>query len=301
MSTSSGRDERKFCTRCDHTLNEHARERDSKCKKCKKIFEICQTGLHGIEKSGAWKLCFIPCSCGKDYWPDLAKAAKPLEPHEYKIGHPGYRPLLYPEDEDGDDATHDDSQTDAGETEDSFTTPHKSSSSAAQSGRSRVDSAGSEDPLAWSPNTYQQRTGSMAGLVEDLTNTHIDDPGPQSKAAAGDTRREMSRISEWSDCYWSAEYKCEVRQRENAAIASGWEYEYRTADNSKGKAAQSRIGEWGDWYWSAEYTCEVRQRENAAIASGWQYEYRAANKSKGEATQSSKPSSRTQKQRKGKK
>lgn len=35
----------------------------------------------------------MPCYCGVKYYPDKALAARPLEPHEYVSGHPGYRPL----------------------------------------------------------------------------------------------------------------------------------------------------------------------------------------------------------------
>lgn len=44
MSTSSGRGG--FCTRCDHANNEHAHQRDSKCKT--KLVSVYQLALEGI-------------------------------------------------------------------------------------------------------------------------------------------------------------------------------------------------------------------------------------------------------------
>jgi hypothetical protein len=232
----------------------------------------------------------VPCGCGKKYYPDKAKAAVPLEPHLYIQSHPGYRPL-YP-DEDKIDSTIDYSPTDAGGAEDSFSTPQKGeSSSTAQSsqGHTRTDS-GDSDPLGWSPKTYNQRTGSIVGLVEDLANTHIEDPGSTSTAAKGNKEDNISGIGDWSAWYWSDVYQCNSRHRENAAVTGGWEYEYDTA---KGKESQSRIGDWSVWYWSDEYHCNARHRENAAVTGGWEYEYDVA-------TTSSKPSKKDLTSGKGK-
>lgn len=107
----------------------------------------------------------------------------------------------------------------------------------AQSGHTRANSGESEDPLAWSPGTYQQRTRSIARLVEDMTNTHIEDPGSASTSAVkGNDRVDASRIGDWCDWYWSAEYKCEARHGENNAATGGWEYEYRSADTAPSHA-----------------------------------------------------------------
>ncbi|KAK5632461.1 hypothetical protein RRF57_008175 [Xylaria bambusicola] len=93
MSTSSKR--KGECPRCGHQMNEHAASKESKCKKCKQCFDICQCGYHGIEGEdpGGWRICYIPCNCGKKYYPDKAKAARDLQPHEYRPEHDGYRPL----------------------------------------------------------------------------------------------------------------------------------------------------------------------------------------------------------------
>ncbi|KAH7302996.1 hypothetical protein B0I35DRAFT_447498 [Stachybotrys elegans] len=91
MSTSSGREG--SCSFCGHWMNEHAREEDSNCKKCKKLFSICQAGRHGPrgDRRG-WRICDIPCSCGSKYYPDKAKAAKPLAADEHKSYQPPAEP-----------------------------------------------------------------------------------------------------------------------------------------------------------------------------------------------------------------
>jgi hypothetical protein len=136
MSTSSGRDKR--YGPCGHFLDGHAYTRDSKCKKCKKIFDICQVATHR-----GWRICFIPCSCGEAYYPDKARAAVPLASHEYHPDHPGYRALT--------------------PVEDDYDTTDQASPSLAQGGDmglARTDSTGS-DPLGWSAERYQQETGSI--------------------------------------------------------------------------------------------------------------------------------------------
>ncbi|KAL2176554.1 uncharacterized protein P884DRAFT_278264 [Thermothelomyces heterothallicus CBS 202.75] len=76
MTTSSGR--KGFCARCGHPMNGHTAAREAKCKK--------------MQKKG-WRICHKPCYCGVEYYPDKARSARPLEPHEYKPDHPGFRPL----------------------------------------------------------------------------------------------------------------------------------------------------------------------------------------------------------------
>ena len=204
MSTSSGR--KGDCERCGHMLNEHAHERDSKCKKCKKLFEICQAHIHGSE--GGWRLCYVPCSCGKKYYPDKARAAVALAPHEYKADHPGYRPL--PPDEEYEETT--------GHTADDSSSPPPEGG-AWSAGHDRADSGGSEDPLSWSKARYEQETGSIAELVEDL-----------DKARIGDTLN-------WSSWSWSKKWGQWERVRETSPGV--WDYEY-----------QVLLGHWSDWSWS---------------------------------------------------
>jgi hypothetical protein len=116
--------------------------------------------------------------------------------------------------------TIDDSQVNTGGAEESVPTPQKGGSwSMAQSGHTRIDSGESEDPLAWSPGTYQQRTTYIAGLVEDMSNTHIEDPGSASTSAVkGNDRADASGIGDW---YWSAEYKCKARAKTMRLQAAG--------------------------------------------------------------------------------
>lgn len=39
-----------------------------------------------------WRICWLPCSCGEEYYPDKARATRPLASHEYRPGHAGFRP-----------------------------------------------------------------------------------------------------------------------------------------------------------------------------------------------------------------
>ncbi|KAK6841032.1 hypothetical protein PG989_005626 [Apiospora arundinis] len=80
MSASSGRDG--FCAQCGIPNNEHASLKDSKCKKCGKFWQICQSLIFA-----QWRICFQPCHCDKQQWPDKAKAAIPLQPDEYAASH----------------------------------------------------------------------------------------------------------------------------------------------------------------------------------------------------------------------
>ena len=83
-------------------MNGHTKASWSKCKKCKKRFFICQAGSHGPKGARGWKICSKPCSCGRKYYPDTAKAATDLEPAQYGSAHPaqtgakGYNPIYYP-------------------------------------------------------------------------------------------------------------------------------------------------------------------------------------------------------------
>jgi len=95
MPTSSGR--KGSCKRCGHPLNEHARKSESKCKECKSHFEICQQTYLGIS---GYRLCYVPCTCGKINYPTRRRVVTPLEPYEYLPDHPGYRPREYSDEEE---------------------------------------------------------------------------------------------------------------------------------------------------------------------------------------------------------
>ncbi|KFY96770.1 hypothetical protein V500_02320 [Pseudogymnoascus sp. VKM F-4518 (FW-2643)] len=103
MSTNSGREG--TCERCDHPKDGHARKSESKCKNkaCGKQWEICQGGVHGEVQDNLRRICYKPCNCKEKYYPDKVKFALPLAPHEYKIGHPGYRALSQEEEEDDEE------------------------------------------------------------------------------------------------------------------------------------------------------------------------------------------------------
>lgn len=152
-------------------MNDHAARRDSKCRKCKQAFVICQVGYHGEggHSPEGWRICFQPCYCGVEYYPDKARAARPLESHEYTPDHPGFRPL-------GDgwaDTTADYTASEC--TTDYTTTAHTNYIAATgaavasgdgafrtQAQHSRQPSEGPEDPIA-SPDTAASGTAVLVG------------------------------------------------------------------------------------------------------------------------------------------
>ncbi|KAB5572224.1 hypothetical protein GE09DRAFT_1216810 [Coniochaeta sp. 2T2.1] len=78
-------------------MSGHTAAKYSKCGRCGQRVVVCQAGSHGcmhpeVDASG-WRICYVPCYCGNDYYPDTAKAATPLQPWEYKSDHPAYRPV----------------------------------------------------------------------------------------------------------------------------------------------------------------------------------------------------------------
>jgi hypothetical protein len=104
---------------------------------------------------------FIPCNYGEEFYPDKARAVVPLASYEYEPSHPGYRART-PENDEYD------------------TMAHKASSSEFQgegyAGDARSDSAGSEDPLAWSTERYRyETTGRIDKLAVTLRQTHIEE------------------------------------------------------------------------------------------------------------------------------
>lgn len=87
MSTNSG--ESGFCRYCSHSMNEHTKKALSKCKKCKARFLICQAAWH--DKGSGWRLCEVPCACGRKYYPSTAKGARPLHESEFGENHPQFK------------------------------------------------------------------------------------------------------------------------------------------------------------------------------------------------------------------
>jgi hypothetical protein len=221
MSTSSGR--KGSCERCGHFLDGHARTSESKCKKCHKLFDICQVATHR-----GWRICFIPCNCGEKYYPDKARAAVPLASHEYQPNHPGYRALT-PENEEYD------------------TTTDQASSSTAKEGyadHARNDSTGS-DPLAWSTERYQRETtGSMDELVDTMHGTHIGG----------------SSITVWSEWAWDAGRQQWGRYRMSAGE---YEYEWQAPESSSSstsKPEESTNPDWSEWEFNEEHQRWCRGR-----------------------------------------
>ena len=221
MSTSSGR--KGYCSRCGHANNEHAREKEAKCKKCKKGFEVCQVGVHGDVSSPGWRICFAPCTCGEKYYPDKAKSAKPLEPHEYVTTHAGYRAMSYP---DENDISFNTSQDAASKAVGYVSTPGGSSAGQVSYGHARGPSNESMDPLSWTPRRIAQYT--VNSITEDLSNVQIESG---------------SGVSSWSAWEWSDEYECDYRYRQNSAMEGGYEYDYRpAASTSKHHKSKERKG-----------------------------------------------------------
>ncbi|APA15906.1 hypothetical protein sscle_15g106760 [Sclerotinia sclerotiorum 1980 UF-70] len=111
---------------------------ESQCKKCKKVFEICQV----LEHEG-WRICFIPCYCGEQYYPEKARATFPLASHEYK--------------------------------------PHSTTDEASSfleeggkfTGHSRTDSTDSENPLAWSAERFDEETMGLDKWVDTTSNSQV--------------------------------------------------------------------------------------------------------------------------------
>ncbi|KAL6406412.1 hypothetical protein AUP68_09206 [Ilyonectria robusta] len=194
MSTSSGR--KGSCTRCGHQMNEHAKSSESKCKKCKKVFDICQVPYHGLgsENSGGWRICYVPCACGNRYYSDKARAARPLEPHEYIPGHPGYRPIEQEATEHADMTGDEDLSTYTASTDTTrdytaqsqsygMFTEHDSNpsvlaASPPDAGPSNVGHrrtvSNSTDPLHWDEERFREET-SMASLAQQLDQAQLDD------------------------------------------------------------------------------------------------------------------------------
>ena len=233
MSTSSGRTG--SCERCGHFLDGHAHSRDSKCKKCKKTFEICQVATHR-----GWRICFIPCKCGVQYYPDKARAAVPLASHEYQPDHPGYRPLT-PDEEEYDTTT------------DQASSP--TSKAGGYAGHARTDSTDSEDPLAWSMERYNRETsGNVEGLVETLRETHI---GENSTSA-------------WSEWAWDAGRNQWGRYR---TCQGKYEYEWRDPEPSTSSASNQEVSTsaWSEWAWNADRNQWGRYR---TCQGKYEYEWR---------------------------
>jgi hypothetical protein len=266
MSTSSGRDKR--YGPCGHFLDGHAYTRDSKCKKCKKIFDICQVATHR-----GWRIYFIPCSCGEAYYPDKARAAVPLASHEYHPDHPGYRALT--------------------PVEDDYDTTDQASPSLAQGGDmglARTDSTGS-DPLGWSAERYQQETGSIDELVDKMQETRIEG-GSVTAWSEWEWKEEQRqwrryRVSngkyeyEWqaldsssstskpeADTAWSEwEWKEEQRQWRRYRVSNGkYEYEWQAPDSSTSSTSKPDT-DWSEWELNEEHQrwCRGRWRKGKYI------------------------------------
>lgn len=161
MSTSTR--EKGDCPRCGHGLSGHTAAKYSRCRKCGQRIVVCQAGSHGlvhmdmVDATG-WRICYVPCYCGKDYYPDTARAAIQLQPWEYKSDHPAYRPV-----EDFYDAEDDSVELsgamDEGEgAYDRYQEPGESSSSGAAAAALAEEALGLEEE----PEAVQDQIGDLA-------------------------------------------------------------------------------------------------------------------------------------------
>ncbi|KAF4636226.1 hypothetical protein G7Y89_g1864 [Cudoniella acicularis] len=154
MSTSSGRAKEGNCSRCGHSMEQHQKLQFTKCKKCRRSFEVCQAGIHGNDGVG-WRICYVPCSCGEKYYPLGLSRAHELAPHEYQTKHVAYRPLTPDVDETIDEPGLDE----VTEYFDNMGIGDSGPSSSSAGGHVRVDSGGT-DELAWDQSAV--KTGAHA-------------------------------------------------------------------------------------------------------------------------------------------
>lgn len=261
MSTSSGR--KNQCSCCGHQLNEHSSTKGSKCKKCKKVFDICQAGYHGQEGFSplGWRICKVPCSCGERYYPDKAKAAHPLQPHEYDTEHPAYCPLeMYADPSYADVTAEVDTETSysystwptASSGAQGATEPYQSETSlgkqpvcAPQSMHRRTFSEESEDQLAWDPEKYEAETLGLSSAIAGLAIS-----GESSYQAEESMAPTMELVSARLNSKDRVEFK--VKNGENKEESS----------SSKGK--WKREGEWFVYRRSdgrVFYTKEIKKKK----------------------------------------
>ena len=79
----------------------------------------------------------------------------------------------------------------------------------------------------------------MATSSTDYTPNSSENPPLDEAWSASATTGKGDGIGTWCEWYWSTEYNCEARHRENRATEGGWDYEYRQPakpPRGKGKA-----------------------------------------------------------------
>jgi hypothetical protein len=167
-------------------LNGHARTNESKCKKCKKAFEICQEEVHGPGNTRGHVICSQPCSCGSSYYPDKAVHATQLPQEAWATTHPGYVP---PE----DDTTYEEEPT---YYEDEDSVPQR---------RGRTFSTESCDPLSgYGTSTYQQttKTGQRGDVhqvlltdYDELSHGHEEDSMPMDNEGVTSLTGQFSQLN----------------------------------------------------------------------------------------------------------
>ncbi|CZR64873.1 uncharacterized protein PAC_14773 [Phialocephala subalpina] len=248
MSTSSGRGI-EACVRCGHSMDGHAKLRDTKCKKCKKSFEVCQAGIHGNDGIG-WRICFVPCSCGEKYFPLSLTKRHELAGHEYLPTHPGYRPLTPEIDE-----TTDEPNSVSSEVVESFASMNIRASGHGRRWtpppwsdwtwegeyrryyRSRVVESGEfeyeYDIISPAPGDAKEK-GKGRGKGEDKTNSGSEDE------LAWDQRTFDQYTQPWSEWAWDEDEGCYYRTRKDDSGDYEYQYDYKSPKPSKGKGKGKR-------------------------------------------------------------
>ena len=235
----------------------HAKLRDTKCKKCKKSFEVCQAGIHGNDGAG-WRICFVPCSCGEKYFPLSLTKKHELAGHEYRENHPGYRPLAPEIDE-----TTDEPSSVFGEVMESFTSMKISES---RHSRDRT----LKPPRKWTPppwsdwiwegeySRYYRSRIMESGEFEyeyDITT-----PAPRQEKGkerekgkdkrnsgsgdelAWDQRTFDQHTQPWSEWAWDEGEGCHYRTRIDDSGEYEYQYDYKSPKPPKEKGKGTRKG-----------------------------------------------------------
>ncbi|KAH8674376.1 hypothetical protein BGZ60DRAFT_403762 [Tricladium varicosporioides] len=276
MSTSSGRGGEGTCIRCGHSMEGHAKLSHTKCRSCKKSFEVCQFGAHGYgSNQGGYRICYVPCSCGEKYYPLGLKRAHELALHEYQKDHEIYRALT--PDETIDEVTAD------------------------------LSSMAIKDPGPPGAGTKHNKTdpGAANKPTGDqlTTETHASDRSWSKWIWQPDCNRYFrSRWGEfgeleydydytepWGDWIWDKDNNYYYRARLRGSGSYDYDYDYNTPgpisiqEKGKGKEEADSGGSkdntrpWSGWVWDKDNNNYYRTR----LKDSGDYEYEFDNKTPG--------------------
>lgn len=287
MSTSSGRGVEGDCVRCGHSMEGHAKLRDTKCKKCKKSFEVCQAGIHGNDGAG-WRICFVPCSCGEKYFPLSLTKKHELAGHEYQENHPGYRPLTPEIDE-----TTDEPSSVSREVMESFTNMKISES---RHSRDRT----LKPPKRWTPPPWSDWI--WEGEYSRYYRYRATESGDFEYEYDNKTSKALPKWTAppWSDWIWEGEYSRYYRSRVMESGEFEYEYDITTPAPRQEKEKEREKGEdkrnpgsedelgwdqrtfdqhtqpWSEWAWDEGEGCYYRTRMDNSGEYEYQYDYKSS-------------------------